>query len=383
MQSPIECSWRSIREMQDHELAFIAKRADMDEKEKRLNYFLRILSSPTINLDILRKSCWHGVPNEVRAICWKLLLGYLPLDISTRSDSLLSSRMDYLYKVAFHFDKIDRKNDALLQQISVDVPRTIGGPIMKVDVVQRMLERILYIWSKEHPHIDYFQGLGDVVAQFLVVYISEHIDVDNYRDRSLRESVWEEIEADTFWSITLALNGMESALSQSNFEGISEMLLKLKSLIRLVDPRLDDHFAVEQLDYIQFGFRWMLCMLNRDLNLSNSRRLWDTYLTEGPESYSSLHVYVCTAFLLRWSDHLKGMEFGDMLTFLQHLPTKDWDDSNIGQIIGTAYSIGRYEAQIRQAATVMVIYFLTMIAVLIAAVAASILSAYLKKKFKL
>eukprot|EP01119_Soliformovum_irregulare_P018164 TRINITY_DN5511_c0_g1_i2.p1 TRINITY_DN5511_c0_g1~~TRINITY_DN5511_c0_g1_i2.p1 ORF type:complete len:278 (-),score=39.85 TRINITY_DN5511_c0_g1_i2:64-897(-) len=268
-------------------------------------------------------------------------------------------------------------------QISVDVPRTIGGPIMKVDVVQRMLERILYIWSKEHPHIDYFQGLGDVVAQFLVVYISEHIDVDNYRDRSLRESVWEEIEADTFWSITLALNGMESALSQSNFEGISEMLLKLKSLIRLVDPRLDDHFAVEQLDYIQFGFRWMLCMLNRDLNLSNSRRLWDTYLTEGPESYSSLHVYVCTAFLLRWSDHLKGMEFGDMLTFLQHLPTKDWDDSNIGQIIGTAYSIGRYEAQIRQAATVMVIYFLTMIAVLIAAVAASILSAYLKKKFKL
>ena len=37
-------------------------------------------------------------------------------------------------------------------------------------------------------------------------------------------------------------------------------------------------------------------------------RVWDTYLAEG-EQFGTLHIYVCAAFLIHWSDELKKMDF--------------------------------------------------------------------------
>lgn len=36
------------------------------------------------------------------------------------------------------------------------------------------MERILFIWSKQNPS-GYFQGLGDIICQFILVFLSEYI----------------------------------------------------------------------------------------------------------------------------------------------------------------------------------------------------------------
>ena len=58
---------------------------------------------------------------------------------------------------------------------------------------------------------------------------------------------------------------------------------------------------------MQFAFRWMNCLLLREVPLHIVLRLWDTCLSE-PEGFEDFHVYVCTAMLLRFSKQLKEME---------------------------------------------------------------------------
>jgi hypothetical protein len=38
----------------------------------------------------------------------------------------------------------------------------------------------------------------------------------------------------------------------------------------------------EGIDFLQFAFRWVNCLLIREVPFGAALRLWDTYLAEGP-----------------------------------------------------------------------------------------------------
>lgn len=38
----------------------------------------------------------------------------------------------------------------------------------------------------------------------------------------------------------------------------------------------------EGIDFLQFAFRWVNCLLIREVPFDAALRLWDTYLAEGP-----------------------------------------------------------------------------------------------------
>jgi hypothetical protein len=69
------------------------------------------------------------------------------------------------------------------------------------------------------------------------------------------------------------------------------------------------HLQNEGIEFIQFAFRWINCLLMREISLRNTVRMWDTYLAEGSEGFSEFHVYVCASFLATWSVQLKQMDF--------------------------------------------------------------------------
>lgn len=62
----------------------------------------------------------------------------------------------------------------------------------------------------------------------------------------------------------------------------------------------------------------------------------DTYLAEG-DSFHDFLVYACAALLLQWSDELRGLDFQEILMFLQHLPTSAWDHSELEIILSKAH----------------------------------------------
>ena len=88
---------------------------------------------------------------------------------------------------------------------------------------------------------------------------------------------------------------------------------------------LSAHLESQNVEFMQFAFRWMNCLLMREISVQNTIRMWDTYLVcsfnllfwslvdqsqaEGPDAFSQFHLYVCSAFLVRWSEKLRQMDF--------------------------------------------------------------------------
>ena len=58
------------------------------------------------------------------------------------------------------------------------------------------------------------------------------------------------------------------------------MVQGLKELVERVDSSLHEHLDREKVDFMQFAFRWMNCLLMREISLDLVIRLWDTYLSE-------------------------------------------------------------------------------------------------------
>jgi hypothetical protein len=75
-----------------------------------------------------------------------------------------------------------------------------------------------------------------------------------------------------------------------------------------VDDKVAAHLEEQSVDFLQFAFRWVNCLLIRELPFSLAVRLWDTYIAEGPNLPDFL-IYVCAALLLTWKSQLPSMEF--------------------------------------------------------------------------
>ncbi|KAI7298945.1 RabGAP/TBC, partial [Hortaea werneckii] len=161
----------------------------------RINKFKRILQASTINYPELRDSAWSGLPSEVRAMSWQLLLGYLPTSSERRVATLERKRKEYLDGVRQAFERSNinperpqepglmgayaskpSKNrnldEAIWHQISIDVPRTCPHlELYSYEATQRSLERILYVWAIRHPASGYVQGINDLVTPFWQVFL--------------------------------------------------------------------------------------------------------------------------------------------------------------------------------------------------------------------
>ncbi|KAK7529117.1 rab-GTPase-TBC domain-containing protein [Phyllosticta paracitricarpa] len=330
----------------------------------RINKFKRILQSSNIAITELRSTAWSGVPVEVRAMTWQLLLGYLPANSERRVATLERKRKEYSEAVDHHFPG-RKKGQGIVRpssvsasgtrgrggdgpggdkddwrQISIDVPRT--NPHLELysyEATQRSLEHILYIWAIRHPASGYVQGINDLVTPFWQVFLGAYItdpDVESGMDPGqLPDAVLEAVEADSFWCLTKLLDSIQDNYINKQ-PGIQRQVASLRDLTTRIDKTLADHLEKEGIEFIQFSFRWMNCLLMREISVKNTIRMWDTYLSE-ERGFSDFHLYVCAAFLVKWSDQLVKMDFQEIMMFLQSLPTRNWTEKDIELLLSEAF----------------------------------------------
>ena len=329
-------------------------RQNTQVEDPRVREFEKRLKEETVYLghgrdEGLKCLAWGGIPMRLRGECWKILSGYSPAACSRRLKELTRKRKEYLGYVRQYFASDAAANDqerVMRHQIEVDVPRTLHEHcIFQTEFVQRAMERILYIWSIRHPASGYVQGINDLTTPFLAVFISEYLDLNKLLSSptheceeqlsTLPEESLQAIEADTFWGLSNLLRYVQDNYTFAQ-PGIQQMVLKVKNVIRKLDPELSAHFDEHELKFTHFTFRWMNCLLVRELPLHIVIRLWDTYMAEA-EGYPALHVYVCVAFLLHWSKDLISMDFAEMLSFLQSLSKRHVYLKDLEQWISHAY----------------------------------------------
>ena len=336
-----------------------ANAAPLSREEQRRLKFEELLDAEVVDLTALKALSWSGIPAGCRAMSWQLLLDYLPPNREWRAATLERKRRDYLSAVPQNFDiSDDQRTDyqkKLLHQVLIDVPRTApNAPVFHHPPVQRCLERILYIWALRHPASGYVQGINDLVTPFFFVFLCARLpdarpatadDVD-----TLPEGALSEIEADAYWCLSKLLDAIQDHYTFAQ-PGIQRMVFKLSELVARIDAPLHTHLTEQGLQFIQFAFRWMNCLLMRELSLDLIMRLWDTYLAEhgaddssggydsgaGSSGFAVLHVYTCAALLKHYSSELLAMEFSELVTFIQHLPTTGWSTKEVELLLSQAY----------------------------------------------
>lgn len=264
----------------------------------RINKFKRLLQASTVPLVELRNLAWSGVPEEVRAMTWQLLLGYLPTNSERRIAALERKRKEYLDGVRQAFERGSTAtagnptssntgrgrglDEAIWHQISIDVPRTSPHiQLYSYEATQRSLERILYVWAIRHPASGYVQGINDLVTPlwqvFLGVYVTD-LNVEEGMDPGqLPRSVLDAVEADSFWCLTKLLDGIQDNYIYAQ-PGIHRQVQALHDLTARIDSTLAKHLEKEGVEFMQFSFRWMNCLLMREMSVQNTIRMWDTYM---------------------------------------------------------------------------------------------------------
>lgn len=98
-----------------------------------------------------------------------------------------------------------------------------------------------------------------------------------FNPNSLPKEVLDVVEADSFWCLTKLLDGIQDNYIHTQ-PGIQRQVTGLRDLVQRIDNSLTRHLAEQGVEFIQFSFRWMNCMLMRELSVKNTIRMWDTYM---------------------------------------------------------------------------------------------------------
>ena len=96
------------------------------------------------------------------------------------------------------------------------------------------------------------------------------------------------------------------------------------------------HCESNGVEFKHLAFRWMNCLLMRELPFKLIIRIWDTCIAD-KDGFDGFHVYACAALLLRFSARLKGMKFQELVTFLQKLPTREWGVKDVEELLAQAF----------------------------------------------
>lgn len=364
---------------------------------KFLKFKTILTQSSNINIQELRKLSWNGIPSNLRAFSWQILIGYLPTNKSRQSSTLKVKRQEYLDGIkvieqSLNFDEDSSKSTSsstinmnrekqLYHQINIDVKRT--NPTVKLysdPRIQKSFRKILYFWAIRHPTSGYVQGINDLVTPFFQIFLTNYIwqlqrlkafeisqkpedddsdlfipglvdedsskllndtnlpnlNLHNLDPNYISDKILSIIEADTYWCLSRLLETITDNYIHEQ-PGILKQVNDLKNLISKIDLDLIKHFEQEGIEFIQFSFRWMNCLLMRELSLEFIIRMWDTYLSETPLGFSNFHVYVCAAFLVKFADELKQKDFQEILLFLQSPPTSYWTEKDIELMLSEAF----------------------------------------------
>lgn len=308
--------------------------------------FDEILGCGVIDVERLRRLSFRcGVPPKIRSTVWRVLTGYLPPRTSDWSSCLALSRAKYSELAAAYdlslasFDGWEGPRRTLFNEIRVDLPRTIlpgFAAFCGLGDVQRMLGRILFLWSVNTPTVSYFQGQLDLTYLFLLCFLSEHPSISgDFRKlaktqvvKALPQDFVREIEADVFWCLSRLMTQMETSFTKDFMSGVDAMLEEMSRIVSIGDDATWGSLLSKDCRLPDFAFRWMICLLVREFKVPRTMRLWDSYFSIW-SLFPLFHIYVCAALVLTFGARLQKLDFFELVNFMQHLPVEHWTDRDI------------------------------------------------------
>eukprot|EP00835_Amoeboradix_gromovi_P000299 NODE_10_length_47437_cov_0.363429.p17 type:complete len:218 gc:universal NODE_10_length_47437_cov_0.363429:21535-20882(-) len=183
-------------------------------------------------------------------------------------------------------------------------------------------------------------GMNDLLTPFFSIFLSNILGIENVNDydpAELSSDKMDELESLCYWCLTKLIERIQDHYTYTQ-PGIQRQIIQLKELMKRVEPALVKQLDAENVEFLQFGFRWMNCLLIREFQLPQIIRIWDTYLSEGAkDAFSNFHLYVCASFLQRFKEKILKNDFVGIMTILQNPDTKTWTSRDIESMLSQAF----------------------------------------------
>ena len=331
------------------------------------------------NKDKLIKLSEKGLPDDLpilRALVWKINLGYLPINSNLWEKTFIEKRKLYnLYKDMFikQIEKERReknyKNREIIEQILKDVSRTGQNfsfffqstnknilfsqeELLKMYKERRdcafqniddyyllekenethadVLTRILIIYSKFAPEISYHQGMNEILAPIYYCYSYDKLYIEEKE---------EFIEADSFWTFFNLMSQMKMSFDEFVIDGNRSNTENLYLLLKILDKDLVKHMDEYNIKFEFFAVRWFILLFSQEFNIGEILRLWDVI-------FSCENVYYFTYYVALAVFQIKRNKLiiSDMVDFMVEI--QNFENIEIDDILELVWKIqNKYEKQ--------------------------------------
>ncbi|CAD6189292.1 unnamed protein product [Caenorhabditis auriculariae] len=178
----------------------------------------------------------------------------------------------------------------------------------------QVVERILFIFAKLNPGVQYVQGMNELIAPIYYVFAS---------DSDLEWAA--HAEADTFFCFQQLMSEVKDNFIKTldnSICGIESMMSSFHAMLASFDNQLHQHLTERLSIKPQFyAFRWFTLLLSQEFPLPDVITLWDSLFSDS--NRFSLLSFVCLAMLELQRDHLLCGDFAECVRLLQNYPAYD------------------------------------------------------------
>uniref|UniRef100_A0A1I7US37 TBC1 domain family member 13 n=1 Tax=Caenorhabditis tropicalis TaxID=1561998 RepID=A0A1I7US37_9PELO len=188
-----------------------------------------------------------------------------------------------------------------------------------------IVERILFIYAKLNPGVQYVQGMNELVAPIYYVFAND------------ADEEWAAYaEADTFFCFQQLMSEVKDNFIKTlddSICGIESSMSAFHNLISSFDAELHKHLTSTLEIKPQFyAFRWLSLLLSQEFPLPDVITLWDALFSD-PKRFALLQ-FVCLAMMELQRESLLGGDFPFCVRLLQNYP-----DTDVAKIVAFAQDI--------------------------------------------
>ncbi|XP_078323641.1 TBC1 domain family member 13-like isoform X2 [Crassostrea virginica] len=327
----------------------------------RLKAFEDTLNNNKIDLKTLRKLCFNGCPFEHghRSTCWKILLNYLPLDVSKWKETLDKQRSLYIHFVhemivepgtkASAGSQVDdhplnpnpdsnwgaffKDNDMLLQidkdcrrlcpdlfffQKATEFPcKEIIHADSRVETLRKRVEHC--VLHSETLQVDRFgksNGMNEILGPIYYTFASDP------------RNEWKEFaEADSFFCFTNLMAEIRDifikTLDLDAECGIGSMMTKFSHKLKDKDEFLYNRIRELDLKPQYYAFRWLTLLLSQEFPLPDVLRIWDSLFAD--EHRFDFLICICCAMLMILREEIINEDFPSVMKLVQNFHSSKTD----------------------------------------------------------
>ena len=246
----------------------------------------------------LKKRTRKGIPDSLRSYVWQLFANIQQYTQKNLFENLEKEKLDYETEIT----------------IIKDLDRTFPACLLfsdKYGIGQRKLFKVLTNYSKFNKKIGYVQGMGYLVALFLIYMDEEssfyllHSIIKNY--------------------------GLEGIYSPG-FPDLKKKFYVLLNLEKKFIPRVYEILKRDTIYPSIYASEWFICLFSKDLQPNALVRVMDTFLFEG---YKVIYRFAL-AFLKIKEEELIKSKPG--IVYTMDILKKCFDNINIDVLFKVAFS---------------------------------------------